>query len=320
MICKLCIQYIWRAARIDKQPKNKPANNYAAGSSSEALCRPASTASIVSSLLPMALRKRSIGRFLGSIDEAWMVPFLISFSDFISAFASGMTIKFFPLFFLELCGLKPMSQQLLSAMSPLCISFASAGAQRLSKVGYLSMCSPKINKFQALIVLEIELDLHSEVDMIYTMDHQVFPSFSPRALRSQAYVSAATLYLVRFSRGPAPQQGGLLINVQVQDRQLFILDKFQALITSKIKLGLHYEVNITYMMDRQRELCPCSDNTAVITIVRWMIPTHQNYHLDVQVQDIQVTGTRQTRRFNVQVQDIQVTSTRYIENRAKFTL
>mmetsp|Transcript_10910 Transcript_10910/g.32698 ORF Transcript_10910/g.32698 Transcript_10910/m.32698 type:complete len:477 (-) Transcript_10910:470-1900(-) len=63
---------------------------------------------------------------------SWTIPALISISDLIGAFASGMTIKFFYLFFAEEVGLSPIAASSISVASPLCINLVSLILQRSS--------------------------------------------------------------------------------------------------------------------------------------------------------------------------------------------
>lgn len=63
---------------------------------------------------------------------SWSIPVLISISDLIGAFASGMTIKFIYLFFAEEVGLTPIAASSISVASPLCINLASLLLQRTS--------------------------------------------------------------------------------------------------------------------------------------------------------------------------------------------
>lgn len=62
----------------------------------------------------------------------WTIPTLISISDLIGAFASGMTIKFIYLFFAEEVGLTPIAASSISVASPLCINLASLVLQKTS--------------------------------------------------------------------------------------------------------------------------------------------------------------------------------------------
>ncbi|CAL8471361.1 g10903 [Coccomyxa elongata] len=65
--------------------------------------------------------------------SAFLVPALITFSDFIASLASGMTIKFFALFFMQKCGLSPVTVSILSAVSPIFVSAGSLAAQSVSQ-------------------------------------------------------------------------------------------------------------------------------------------------------------------------------------------
>lgn len=84
---------------------------------------------------------------------AWLPPglavtVLISCSDFIGALASGMTIKFFAMWFMQEVGLRPTAVSLIGALSPLGVSAASLACQPLSKrVGrvQISLCTRSLD-------------------------------------------------------------------------------------------------------------------------------------------------------------------------------
>ena len=59
---------------------------------------------------------------------------LVTSSDLIGSLASGMTLKFFSLFFMQICGLSPAAVSAVGAVAPLGIAAASLAAQRASRV------------------------------------------------------------------------------------------------------------------------------------------------------------------------------------------
>jgi hypothetical protein len=63
-----------------------------------------------------------------------LVPYLIACSDILYGLASGMTIKFFPVFFQDprFVGLRPSSTNFVLAGQPLAIAAGSLLAQRVS--------------------------------------------------------------------------------------------------------------------------------------------------------------------------------------------
>lgn len=61
------------------------------------------------------------------------IPVLITLTDFIGALAAGMTIKFFALFFIQMCAMQPIYISLLAVFTPLGISTAALTGQALSK-------------------------------------------------------------------------------------------------------------------------------------------------------------------------------------------
>jgi hypothetical protein len=70
----------------------------------------------------------------GPLAPNLVVTLLISVSDLIGAFASGMTLKFFALFFMQVCRVSPAVVSALGVLGPLGISAASYAAQRASSV------------------------------------------------------------------------------------------------------------------------------------------------------------------------------------------
>eukprot|EP00123_Amoebidium_parasiticum_P012836 comp21606_c0_seq1/m.30278 comp21606_c0_seq1/g.30278 ORF comp21606_c0_seq1/g.30278 comp21606_c0_seq1/m.30278 type:complete len:454 (-) comp21606_c0_seq1:584-1945(-) len=72
----------------------------------------------------------SAGRW--SIPESW-VPFVCCTSDIISGLASGMTIKFFPVFFALELQLSPIPVNTIYCMGPVCMALFSLLAQRASR-------------------------------------------------------------------------------------------------------------------------------------------------------------------------------------------
>jgi len=75
----------------------------------------------------------SISRWMCSSPSV-AVPLLLTSSDFLAALASGMTIKFFSLFFMEKILFSPAAVSLLSVVAPLGVSGASLLAQKCSKI------------------------------------------------------------------------------------------------------------------------------------------------------------------------------------------
>jgi MFS family permease len=125
-------------------------------------CRVVLLAGLVAMLLPLALMcffddDKTLGLLSESLQEtasyqslgeaergapskgpwspfgAYTVPALVSFSDLISALASGMTIKFFSLFFFEVVGLGPVYVSTISLLMPLGISLLALILQSMTQ-------------------------------------------------------------------------------------------------------------------------------------------------------------------------------------------
>uniref|UniRef100_A0A1D1ZV67 Major facilitator superfamily (MFS) profile domain-containing protein n=1 Tax=Auxenochlorella protothecoides TaxID=3075 RepID=A0A1D1ZV67_AUXPR len=75
---------------------------------------------------------------------AVFVTLLLTLSDLLSGLASGMTVKFFAIFFLEQCRLRPATVAAVAAAAPCGVAFAAAAAQRIAaRVGRVevSICT-----------------------------------------------------------------------------------------------------------------------------------------------------------------------------------
>ena len=62
------------------------------------------------------------------------VPYILATSDILFGLASGMTIKFFPIFFLKQVALPPVGTNVMFAGTPLCVAAMSFLASPLSQV------------------------------------------------------------------------------------------------------------------------------------------------------------------------------------------
>ena len=62
------------------------------------------------------------------------MPYLLATSDLIFGLASGMTIKFFPIFFLKQVELAPVATNFVMAATPLAVAAVSAGAAPFASV------------------------------------------------------------------------------------------------------------------------------------------------------------------------------------------
>eukprot|EP00605_Chrysophyceae_sp_TOSAG23-4_P001161 GSChrysophyteH1.ASY1.ANO1.1269.1 assembled CDS len=66
-------------------------------------------------------------------DNVLLVPAMISMSDVITGLASGMTVKFFPIFFLHVLQMDPIQVQTIYLISPFLIAFSAPILQGLSR-------------------------------------------------------------------------------------------------------------------------------------------------------------------------------------------
>jgi len=78
---------------------------------------------------------------LDSSERARRVPYVTIVADILSGFGSGMTIKFFPLFFKNELGLSPISVNSIYVALPIFMALGSQGAQLLRrKIGRAQTC------------------------------------------------------------------------------------------------------------------------------------------------------------------------------------
>jgi len=62
------------------------------------------------------------------------VPYLLATSDLLFGLATGMTIKFFPIFFLKQVGLAPVATNFVMAATPLAVAAVAAGSPQLANL------------------------------------------------------------------------------------------------------------------------------------------------------------------------------------------
>jgi len=60
------------------------------------------------------------------------VPYLLATSDLLFGLATGMTIKFFPIFFLKQVGLAPVATNFVMAATPLAVAAVAAASPQLA--------------------------------------------------------------------------------------------------------------------------------------------------------------------------------------------
>mmetsp|Transcript_27909 Transcript_27909/g.93928 ORF Transcript_27909/g.93928 Transcript_27909/m.93928 type:complete len:547 (-) Transcript_27909:60-1700(-) len=90
--------------------------------------------------------------------HSWRVPYIVFATDFIIALGSGMTVKFFPLFFKNDCGMSPTRVQCIAVAVSLAMAAASSLGTRLgARVGrvqaVLALRCGGLSCFGAMVVL-----------------------------------------------------------------------------------------------------------------------------------------------------------------------
>jgi MFS family permease len=97
--------------------------------------------------------------------QEW-IPYLVFISNLIAALGSGMTVKFFPLFFKDEVGMTPSQVQLIYCLTPLvmvvlgilCTKIASAGLGRVLTTGLFNIGG--ILLLLCMVVFKPYLDVH----------------------------------------------------------------------------------------------------------------------------------------------------------------
>eukprot|EP00475_Leptophrys_vorax_P030614 TRINITY_DN4602_c0_g1_i2.p1 TRINITY_DN4602_c0_g1~~TRINITY_DN4602_c0_g1_i2.p1 ORF type:complete len:456 (+),score=111.65 TRINITY_DN4602_c0_g1_i2:641-2008(+) len=102
----------------------------------------------------VVLRQGNTVKFMSfEIHQGW-IPGIVAFSNFIAGLASGMTIKFFPLFFENQCKLSPTFVSSIFVISPLMISIFAWFAQKLSlKIGRIQVSTICVCSGVSLLVV-----------------------------------------------------------------------------------------------------------------------------------------------------------------------
>eukprot|EP01065_Artemidia_motanka_P036467 TRINITY_DN4439_c0_g1_i1.p1 TRINITY_DN4439_c0_g1~~TRINITY_DN4439_c0_g1_i1.p1 ORF type:complete len:509 (+),score=106.36 TRINITY_DN4439_c0_g1_i1:59-1585(+) len=128
------------------------------------------------------------------------VPFVLLTVDFVTAVGSGMTVKFFPLFWKEDVGLSPASVQLIYFVAPLGIAVLSTVAQRSSKLlgrplACFVMRVVSVSFLVALVVLRhtlpavplcaIYIIRTSLANASYPLEESILMDFVPRESRAR---------------------------------------------------------------------------------------------------------------------------------------
>jgi hypothetical protein len=90
----------------------------------------------------VACRKATWGTFF----KANYVPCVIAATDVCFGLASGMSVRFFPIFFMTFCGLGPVMVSMIYTVAPVTTSLSSVLAQRISR---------RIGRVQATITFKV---------------------------------------------------------------------------------------------------------------------------------------------------------------------
>ena len=95
-----------------------------------------------------------------SHSHVWLVPYILFSSSVLLGLASGMTIKFFPLFFKNECGMSPVAVQLIYAVLPLVLAaFSRLGTALAMRIGRVqTMVSLKVLGIGLLVTMALLVD------------------------------------------------------------------------------------------------------------------------------------------------------------------
>ncbi|KAL7577302.1 hypothetical protein ACA910_002043 [Epithemia clementina (nom. ined.)] len=100
-------------------------------------------------------------------NRRWMIPYIMFFSSLVFSIGSGMTVKFFPLFFKEEVGMSPSQVQIIYVLVPILMSVLSGLGTRLSKT---------LGRVETTLLLQI-LGVSCLFSMVFFqqfLDHHVY--------------------------------------------------------------------------------------------------------------------------------------------------
>jgi len=172
------------------------------------------------------------------------VPWIIGASEIVIGFASGMTIKFFPLFFLNEVKLSPIALNILFAVSPLSICLCCTLTQRVSLligriqavllfqgvgVGLLVVMAA-LPQFwtRAEIIMPLYVVRTSVINSAYPVLKSVMMDFVPKKNRGKW---AAVSSIVSFGWCGSAALGGVLVDSQGYGFSFVITAILQAVAT-----------------------------------------------------------------------------------------
>ena len=92
--------------------------------------------------------------------HVWLVPYILFGSSVLLGLASGMTIKFFPLFFKNECGMSPVAVQVIYAVLPLVLAaFSRLGTALAMRIGRVqTMVGLKVVGIGLLVTMALLVD------------------------------------------------------------------------------------------------------------------------------------------------------------------
>lgn len=95
-----------------------------------------------------------------SHSHVWLVPYILFSSSVLLGLASGMTIKFFPLFFKNECGMSPVAVQVIYAVLPLVLAaFSRLGTALAMRIGRVqTMVALKVVGIGLLVTMALLVD------------------------------------------------------------------------------------------------------------------------------------------------------------------
>ena len=95
-----------------------------------------------------------------SHSHVWLVPYILFSSSVLLGLASGMTIKFFPLFFKNECGMSPVAVQVIYAVLPLVLAaFSRLGTALAMRIGRVqTMVALKLVGIGLLVTMALLVD------------------------------------------------------------------------------------------------------------------------------------------------------------------
>lgn len=148
-------------------------------------------------LPPLSLFDAEERRFRHMSRGERLIPFIVTVADFVTEIGAGMTVRFFPLFFIKDYGLSPTALCCVFCAYPLCVSLGMPMCQRLSRVlgraqaSFLFQCGGismllLMTSVQSLPLLILVFMIRGQLqNAVYPVDRSILMDYIPSKHRGK---------------------------------------------------------------------------------------------------------------------------------------